>query len=59
MNQPSVNRAIEANPTISRKWRIGGVLSADLSAALLALTVRDKTKPFLWRPTTIKPILSN
>ncbi len=59
MNRSSINCVIDVNPIISRKWRIGGVLSSDLSAALLDLAARDKNKPFPWRPTAVKPVLSN
>ena len=34
----------------SRKWRIGGVLSLDLSPAFLNLAARGKTKLFPLRP---------
>jgi hypothetical protein len=33
-----------------RKWKIGGVLSSDISPALLSLTVRSRIKRFPLRP---------
>ncbi len=54
MNQPSVPVFTEATPAYSRKWRIGGVVSLDLSPALLSLAARSKTKLFPLRPPAVK-----
>lgn len=50
MHQPSVSASTDATQVYSRKWRIGGVLSLDLSPALLDLEARSKTKLFPLRP---------
>ncbi len=58
MNQPSVPASTEATPIYSRKWRMGGVLSLDLSPALLSLAARNKAKLFPLRPLAVKAALS-
>ncbi len=54
MNPPSVSASTDVTQVHLRKWRIGGVLSADLSPALLSLAVRSKVKLFPLRPPAIK-----
>jgi hypothetical protein len=58
MNQPSVFVAADTNQAYSRKWRIGGMLSLDVSPALLSLTARSKTRLFPLRPPAVKTALS-
>ncbi len=58
MNQPSVSTSADANQACSRKWRIGGVLSLEVSLALLSLTARSKTRLFPLRPPAAKAALS-
>ena len=54
MNPQSISSSASSHPSCSRKWRIGGVLSLDVSPALLGLTARSKTKLFPLRPPTGK-----
>jgi len=58
MRQPSVSASTDATQIYSRKWRMGGVVSLDLSPALLSLAARNKTKLFPLRPPAVKTALS-
>lgn len=57
MNQPSISASGDTDPVYPRKWRIGGVLSLEVSPALLSLAARSKTKLFPLRPPTTKAAL--
>lgn len=56
MNQPSISASASTNQGCSRKWRIGGVLSLDVSPALLDLAARNKTRLFPLRPPVVKAV---
>ena len=45
-----ISSSADSTQAYSRKWRIGGVLSLDLSPAFLNLAARGKTKLFPLRP---------
>ena len=57
MSQLSVSASTDAIPTYPRKWRIAGVLSLDLSPALLRLDARSKNPLFPLRPPAVKTAL--
>ena len=50
MNPQVIAVSPSTNQSCSKKWRIGGVLSSDISPALLSLTVRSRIKRFPLRP---------
>jgi hypothetical protein len=57
MNPKAIFASASSGQDHSRKWRIGGVLSLEVSPALLGLTIRSKTSPFPLRPPVAKAAL--
>ncbi|GEM_PF-3100010 len=58
MNPQVIPASPSTSQGYSRKWRIGGVLSLEVSPALLGLAVRSKTKLFPLHPPATKAVLS-
>lgn len=56
MKQQTVSASAGTDQGCSRKWRIGGVLSLEVSPALLGLAARSKTRLFPLRPPVAKAV---